>query len=53
MDNKAKKLLFDIQTAISNIDTYIGAIKTFEQYDNNPALRISQLRNHDSVLLTR
>jgi len=38
MDNKAKKLLFDILTSINNIEDYIGQEKIFEEYDNNPML---------------
>jgi uncharacterized protein with HEPN domain len=45
MDNKAKKLLFDILTSINNIDTYIGKEKIFENYENNPMLQDAVERN--------
>lgn len=35
MDNKAKKLLFDILSSINNINNYIGEEKLFEEYANN------------------
>ena len=41
MNNKAKKLLFDILTAINNIDSYVGSEKIFNKYDNNPMLQAS------------
>jgi hypothetical protein len=31
MDSKAKKLLFDIQTAIANVNNYVGEEKVFEK----------------------
>ena len=45
MGNKVKKLLFDILTAINNIDDYIGSKKLFEKYDKNPMLQDAVERN--------
>lgn len=45
MDNKTKKLLFDIQTAITNIEDYIGKKKVFEHYENNSMLQDAVERN--------
>lgn len=45
MDNKTKKLLFDIQTAINNIEDYIGKEKLFEHYENNAMLQDAVERN--------
>ncbi len=49
MDNKAKKFLFDILTAINNIDDYIGAKKIFENYNNNPMLQDAVERNIEII----
>ncbi len=49
MDNKAKKLLFDILTSINNIDTYIGKEKIFENYENNPMLQDAVERNIEII----
>jgi len=32
MNNKTKKLLFDMLTSINNIESYIGEEKIFEDY---------------------
>ena len=45
MDNKTKKLLFDIQTAITNIEDYIGKERVFEHYENNSMLQDAVERN--------
>ena len=45
MDNKTKKLLFDIHTAINNIEDYIGEDKIFEKYESNPMLQDAVERN--------
>lgn len=45
MKNKTKKLLFDIHTAIDNIDSYIGEKKYFNDYDTNPMLQDAVERN--------
>ena len=39
MDNKIKKLLFDILTSINNIEEYLGEKRNFEVYDSNPMLQ--------------
>ncbi len=49
MDNKAKKLLFDIITSINNIDTYIGIEKVFDKYDSNPMLQDAVERNIEII----
>ncbi|MBN2893966.1 MAG: DUF86 domain-containing protein [Bacteroidales bacterium] len=49
MDNKAKKLLFDILTAINNIDNYIGEQKIFENYEKSPMLQDAVERNIEII----
>lgn len=49
MKNRIKKLLFDILTAINNIDNYIGENKKFENYDNNPMLQDAIERNLEII----
>ena len=49
MGNKVKKLLFDILTAINNIDDYIGSKKLFEKYDKNPMLQDAVERNIEII----
>ena len=49
MDNKAKKLLFDIITALNNIDDYIGDKKDYEVYDSNPMLQDAVERNIEII----
>lgn len=49
MDNKSKKLLFDILTSINNIEDYIGIKKIFEEYDNNPMLQDAVERNIEII----
>lgn len=49
MDNKAKKLLFDILTSIDNIENYIGADKQYEKYDSNPMLQDAVERNIEII----
>jgi uncharacterized protein with HEPN domain len=49
MDSKAKKLLFDIQTAIANVNNYVGEEKVFEKYDNNPMLQDAVERNIEII----
>jgi len=49
MGNKAKKLLFDILTAINNIDSYIGDKKVFDEYENNPMLQDAVERNIEII----
>ncbi|MCF6332226.1 MAG: DUF86 domain-containing protein [Draconibacterium sp.] len=49
MDNKSKKLLFDILTSINNIEVYIGTKKIFEEYDNNPMLQDAVERNIEII----
>ena len=49
MDNKAKKLLFDILTSINNIDNYIGEKKVYEKYDTDPMLQDAVERNVEII----
>ena len=49
MENKAKKLLFDMLTAINNIDSYIGDKKIFSEYDNNAMLQDAVERNIEII----
>ncbi|MCF6357172.1 MAG: DUF86 domain-containing protein [Draconibacterium sp.] len=49
MDNKLKKLLFDMLTSINNIDDYLGSKKLFEKYDNNPMLQDAVERNIEII----
>lgn len=49
MDNKAKKLLFDILTSINNVDNYIGDKRVFENYENNPMLQDAVERNIEII----
>jgi uncharacterized protein with HEPN domain len=39
MDNKIKKLLFDMLTSVNNIEAYLGNKKKFEFYDTNLMLQ--------------
>jgi len=39
MDNREKKYLFDIQTCIGNIDSYIGEPKLFDTFEKNQMLQ--------------
>lgn len=49
MDNKALKLLFDIKSAILNIENYIGEKKLFNIYDSNPMLQDAVERNIEII----
>ena len=49
MSNKIKKLLFDIYTAIENINTYIGEKKIFEVYESKPMLQHAVERNIEII----
>lgn len=49
MDNKIKKLLFDIVSSIENIEIYIGEKKEFENYANNPMLQHAVERNIEII----
>jgi len=49
MEIKVKKWLFDILTAIENIEGYIGAEKLFEDYDSNSMLRDAVERNIEII----
>lgn len=49
MNNKIKKLLFDILTALNNIDDYIGNEKYFEIYDNNSMMQDAVERNIEII----
>jgi uncharacterized protein with HEPN domain len=49
MKNRIKKLLFDILTAIDNIDSYIGKNKKFQNYENSPMLQDAVERNLEII----
>lgn len=49
MENKIKKLLFDILTSIENIDVSIGTEKKFEKYDSDPMLQAAVERNIEII----
>ena len=49
MNNKAKKLLFDILTSINSIDSYIGEEKIFEEYESNSMLQDAVERNIEII----
>jgi len=49
MDNKTKKLLFDMLTSINNIESYIGEEKIFEDYNSNPMLQDAVERNIEII----
>lgn len=49
MDNKAKKLLFDILTSVNNIENYIGKEKLFDKYENTPMLQDAVERNIEII----
>lgn len=49
MDNKAKKLLFDMLSSINNIDDYIGVEKIFEKYESNSMLQDAVERNIEII----
>ncbi len=39
MDNKIKQYLFDIEQSISDVKTYIAAVKSLEDYENDKLIR--------------
>jgi len=49
MDRKLKKYLFDIATAIENIDEYIGTPKVFANYEKNRQLQQAVERNLEII----
>lgn len=49
MEIRVKKLLFDILTAIENIENYIGEEKRFEEYESNPMLQDAVERNLEII----
>ena len=49
MDNKSRKLLFDILSSIDNIESYIGEQKLFEKYENEPMLQDAVERNIEII----
>ncbi len=49
MNNKAKKLLFDIITSVNNIENYIGEDKIFDKYNNDPMLQDAVERNIEII----
>lgn len=49
MDNKIKKLIFDIYQSIELIESYIGKPKKFEIYENTPMLQDAVERNLEII----
>jgi uncharacterized protein with HEPN domain len=49
MDNAVKKYLFDISSAITNIEKYIGTPKIFADYDSNRQLQQAVERNLEII----
>ena len=49
MDRRLKKYLFDIATAIENIDEYIGTPKVFANYEKNRQLQQAVERNLEII----
>lgn len=49
MDNKIKKLLFDILTSVNNIEEYLGGKRIFEEYNSNPMLQDAVERNLEII----
>jgi uncharacterized protein with HEPN domain len=49
MDNREKKYLFDIQTCICNIDSYIGEPKLFDTFEKNQMLQDAVERNLEII----
>jgi len=49
MENRIKKLLFDILSALNNIEDYLGAEKKFEYYNNNSMLQDAVERNIEII----
>lgn len=49
MDNREKKYLFDIQTCIHNIDSYIGEPKLFDTFEKNQMLQDAVERNLEII----
>ncbi len=49
MDNREKKYLFDIQTCIVNIDSYIGEPKTYDKFEQNQMLQDAVERNLEII----
>ena len=49
MDRVIKKYLFDISSAISNIEEYIGTSKIFENYEKNRQLQQAVERNLEII----
>lgn len=49
MDNKSKKLLFDMFSSIENIENYVGVDKKFSEYESNPMLQDAVERNIEII----
>ncbi len=49
MENRIKKLLFDILSALKNIEDYLGPEKKFENYNKNPMLQDAVERNIEII----
>jgi len=49
MDRNVKKFLFDISTAISNIEDYVGSSMCFADYEKNRQLQQAVERNLEII----
>jgi uncharacterized protein with HEPN domain len=49
MDNRTKKLLFDILSSINNINEYLDNKRVFDYYDNNQMLQDAVERNIEII----
>lgn len=49
MDNKIKKLLFDIQSSIHNIETFTEKITFYEEYEKDTMLQQAVERNFEII----
>lgn len=49
MDNRVKKLLFDILTSINNIESYLGEKKEFDFYSESQMLQHAVERNIEII----
>lgn len=39
MDNRIKQYLFDIEQAIADVKTYVSAVESFEEFENDKLIR--------------
>lgn len=49
MENRIKKLLYDIFSSIENIEKYLGEKRAFEEYEKNAMLKDAVERNIEII----